>query len=197
MTPAEWKRVLRPLVDERWEVKGRLGYVRPTDEDQVLRGVFAERSSGDGSYLWQVRLPLYGPPCEVVDLSWSDRVGGASQTYTATDPQTEVVVRGAVNCAALEASVDGLLVDPPGGADNAAMQEVRGYGLLLGGDTAGAVECLGRVERSEIRSDWQRELVARAAEMRLLLNAGRSDEVVDQIYGWRAESLANLGIKSA
>ena len=92
MTPLKWKRLIRPLIDDRWGLAGRLAYVRPTAEPHVLRGVFAERSSGDGAYLWQVRLPLYGPPCEVVVLSWSDRVGGSSRTYTAADPEVATVV---------------------------------------------------------------------------------------------------------
>jgi hypothetical protein len=38
MTPAEWKRLVRPFLDERWAVKRRLAYVRPTEAQHVLQG---------------------------------------------------------------------------------------------------------------------------------------------------------------
>lgn len=197
MTVAEWARLVRPFLGERWAVNGRLAYVRPADDQHVLTGVLAERSSRDGFYLWQVRLPLYGPPSEVVVLNWSDRVGGASRTYLARDPGTGPVLKDAMDRALIENALGDVLVDPPGGVDNGSMQEVRGYGLLLLGDPSGAVECLGRVERSQIRADWQRELVVRAGEMRERIEAGETSSVLRRMRGWRGETLANLGLEAA
>lgn len=199
MTPAEWRGLIRPYLDERWGVKGRLAYVRPTDSQHALRGVLAERSSGSGFYIWQVRLPLYGPSRKVLGLNWSDRVGGGSRTYTTTDPDTDLAVRNAVDRALIEAALEEVLLEPPGGADNGLMQEVRGYGLLLLGDARGAVECLGRVERepSEIGAEWERQLRDRAGMMKALIEAGGSASVIDQMRQWRAETLVNLGLGSA
>jgi len=194
---AQWKRFVGPWLDDRWALAGTLAYVRPGDR-HVLTGVMAERSSADGFYIWQVRLPLYGPPLPVVVLDWSERVGGGSCRHLQSDPATAGVVRAAMDRALVEGSLGQVVVEPPGGVGNGSTEEVRGYGLLLSGDFAGAVECLREVEGLEVALDieWQRRLVERAGEMRVLVETGDIDAALARLASWRAETIATLRIQT-
>lgn len=197
MKPADWKRVVKPFLGDRWATKGRLAYLRPLDRHHVLSGVVAERSSGEGCYLWQFRLPLYGPATEVLVLDWSERVGGSSRTYSFEEMTEGRELSEAIRRAEFESMLENVLVDPPGGAESASMQEVRGYGLLLQGDSLGALECLTRVQQTEMRAGWQQKLVDRAASMAELIEGGQAAVVLRHVKSWRAETMANLGLESA
>lgn len=197
MKPADWKRVVKPFLGDGWATKGRLAYFRPLEGHHILSGVLAERSSGEGCYLWQFRLPLYGPATEVLVLDWSERVGGSSRTYSFDEMTVGRDLSDAIRRADFESMLENVLVDPPGGAESASMQEVRGYGLLLQGDSSGALECLTRVQHTEVRAGWQQKLVGRAASMAELIEGGEEAVVLGHLESWRAETIANLGLQSA
>ena len=58
-------------------------------------------------------------------------------------------------------------------------------------------KCLGRVQRCEGSAEWERELVARATEAKLLIQDGHPDLVLAQMGQWSEETVANLGVDSA
>ena len=71
--------------------------------------------------MWTVRAPLY-VPTGVLDLSWSERVGGGSAVYEPGD-----VVGDAIHAAGARVVDDaqarvGVVLDSPGGADSLRMQ---------------------------------------------------------------------------
>jgi len=194
MRAPDWKRLTQPTLDDAWRLSGSLAYRVPVG--WVLHGLFAEDSAASppGFYIWMVRIPLY-VPTDVVDLSWSERFGGSSRVFDARElPAASEAVAQAANQVNAEATTQGVLLDPPGGAENVLMQEARAYGLLLEGNSGGAVEVLGRVLGYEPRYPWEEELVRRAREMRSMIENGRTATAVSQLETWRRESTSALGI---
>ena len=87
MRATEWKRIVRPLIPagEQWQFRGPLCYRSPVN--LFLFGVLAESSAFDsGTYIWRVVMPLF-VPSEDLDLSWSERIGGAPQSTTWMTPR--------------------------------------------------------------------------------------------------------------
>jgi hypothetical protein len=193
MKAAEWKRLTKPVLDDGWRLSKALAYRVPVG--WVLHGLLAEDSPANhpGFYLWMVRMPLV-VPTDVIDLSWSERFGDSSHVLAPTAPATQEAIAQAAKLVSDQAATNEPVVDPPGGADNIRMQEARGYGLLLTGNTGGAIEVLGRVLRYQPRYPWEEELVRRAGEMRSLIENGQTDEAARRLEAWRSESLSALGI---
>lgn len=193
MKAAEWRRLSKPVLDERWRLSRALAYRVPVG--WVLYGLLAEDSPANppGFYLWMVRMPLV-VPSDVIDLSWSERFGDSSRVFEPASTATQEALAGAAKVVSEEAAGSDSVVDPPGGADNVRMQEARAYGLLLQGNTGGAIEVLGRVLRYEPRYQWEEDLVRRAGDMRSLIDHGRNGEAVDRLEGWRSQSLSALVI---
>lgn len=192
MRSSDWKRIVKPLLDDDWVLESRFVHLSPIG--WVLHGVLWEASaSGPGFYLWLLQMPLM-VPTDVIDLSWSDRHGGSSRIYDEADESTGAAVAEAMNIVRAAAQKMTVFVDPPGGADNVRMQEARGYGLLLVGNPGGAFEVLGRVSQYQAKYPWEKELVVRAARMRSLIENDQVQEVLDHLNAWRTESLAALGI---
>jgi hypothetical protein len=192
MRSADWKQLARPLLDSEWRLSKTLAYRVPVG--WILYGLLGEGSaSTPGFYLWTVRMPLF-IPSEVISLNWSDRFGGSSRIYDFDDPATSEAIRQAAAQMQAEAESKSLLLDPPGGADNVRMQEARAYGLLLEANAGGATEVLGRVERYEAKYPWESALVSRAAEVRSMLQAGRTGEVLRRLEAWREETMKVLDI---
>jgi hypothetical protein len=192
MNAATWKRLVGPLIDVTWRVRRTLAYVTPVG--WTLHGILGEGSpSQAGFYLWIVRMPLF-VPTDVVDLNWSDRYGGGTQTFDEIGEATQNALSEAMRSAQREAQEAALVPAPPGGADNVRMQEARGYGLFLQGNSGGAIEVLGRVSRYPAKQNWEHEFVDRAHRVRSLISEGRNDEVQAQLMTWREDSLRALGI---
>lgn len=192
MTPAEWKRFSSPTLDENWAFSKLLAYWHPVS--WVLYGILAERSSTGGLYLWDVRMPLY-VPSSVIDLSWSERVGGGTRLWNVDAAGAHAIARTARSVAAAAEAADSVLLPPPGGADNVRMQEARAYGLVLEGASEAAVEVLGRVCRYDATYPWEHDLIARATENRDLLLAQRSSDVLDRLADWRASTARAIGVR--
>lgn len=192
MTPAEWRRFASPVLGENWAFSKLLAYWCPVS--WVLYGILAERSSSGGFYLWDVRMPLY-QKSSVIDLSWSERVGGGTRVWEADAAGARAIAETERSVAAVAQAADSVLLVPPGGADNVRMQEARAYGLVLEGATDSAVEVLGRVCRYDGKYPWERELLARASEIRDLLLAHRTSDVLDRIEGWRAATARTIGVR--
>jgi hypothetical protein len=192
MTPAEWKRFASPILGENWAFSKLLAYWHPLS--WVLYGILAERSSSGGFYLWDIRVPLYVQSA-VIDLSWSERVGGGTQLWDMDAAGSDAISRTQRSVAAAAQAADSVLIPPPGGADNVRMQEARAYGLVLEGAPAAAVEVLGRVCRYDATYPWERDLIARATKIRDLLLADRSSEVLDRLASWRATTASAIGVR--
>ncbi len=193
---AEWTRLTNAVLDDRWRLSKVLAYRVPVG--WVLHGLLAEDSAANSPdfYLWMVRMPLV-IPTDVIDLSWSERFGDSSQVFAPTAPATQEAIAQAAKVVSDQAESDESVVDPPGGADNVRMQEARGYGLLLRGNTGGAIEVLGRVMRYGPRYPWEEELVRRAADMRSLIESGQTAEAADRLDAWRSDTLSALGIDAS
>jgi hypothetical protein len=192
MTPAEWKRFASPILDDNWRFSKLLAYWHPVS--WVLHGILAERSSSGGFYLWDLRMPLY-VQSSVIDLSWSERVGGGTQLWHLDAAGADAIARTEHSVAAAAQAADSVLLPPPGGADNVRMQEARAYGLVLEGAVDAAVEVLGRACRYDATYPWERELVARASKNRDLLLAQRTSDVLDRLAGWRASTAQAIGVR--
>jgi hypothetical protein len=195
MKAAEWKRAVRPHLGSGWKVSEKLAYRTPIG--WVLYGLFAEDSSlrGPGFYLWKVRLPLFAPT-DVLDLSWSDRVGGPSHVFQPGDAKTARALEAAAADIGQEADMPVHMPIPAGGPENLRMQEVHGLGLIIEGDARGALEALEPVTRYPAKYSWEREMVSRAASMRALIEGGQTSEAVRRVEAWRADSIAALGLRA-
>lgn len=197
MKAADWKRLSKPALtttDADWRWTRALAYLHPVE--WIVHGVLAEDSHGrPGEFdLWVVRMPLFVPLGGVFVLSWSDRHGSGTTTYRAGSPATEDATIEAASVAIQNARSCGLLLDPPGGADNVRTQEARAYGLLLAGDEAGAREVLWRVNQYDAKNAWQRELLDRAAGMRSLIESHQAKGAREQLQEWRLENCEALGL---
>ncbi|HEX6420020.1 MAG TPA: hypothetical protein VFZ77_16080 [Acidimicrobiales bacterium] len=160
----------------------------------VLHGVLAEMSGrADSIYVWHLLMPLTAP-VDVLDLSWSDRIGGGSQTYIAGSKEADAALLEAANRARRAHRENSIVVDSPGGADNVHMQEALAYGLLVGGDVGSASEVLGRVLRYQPSRDWETEMSERAGTVRRLLDESDVSGALDLIGGWRTATLDSLGL---
>lgn len=198
MRAADWKRIANPVLadcDSGWVFAKALVYLSPVS--WIVHGVLAEdsgRRNGDFC-LWVVQTPLLAPLDGVIDLSWSDRFGGASMTYSVESPGLVNAISGAASEAAVCARNGSLLLAPPGGADNIRMQEARAYGMVLSGNPLGALEVLRRVQRYDATYLWEDELLERAKSVESLIEAGRLDEVTQQLDLWRRENCDRLGLR--
>lgn len=197
MKAADWKRLSKPAVastDADWGWTRRLAYIHPVD--WIAHGILAEgsRDRPGEFYLWVVRMPLMAPLGRVFDLSWSDRHGGGTTTYTPGSSVAANAITEAASAAVHNARSGGLLLDPPGGADNGLMQEARAYGLLLAGDETGAREVLWRVDQYDAECDWEREFLDRAAGIRSLIESHQTAFALQQLQDWRLENCEALGL---
>lgn len=195
MRAADWRRLSKPVLaatEVEWRWARALAYIHPLD--WVVHGLLAEDSGNRPGefYLWIVRMPLMVPMGRVPVLSWSDRYRGGTTTY---DPGSSVgVIAEAASIAIANARKGGLLLDPPGGADNVRMQEARAYGLVLSGDERGALEVLRRISTYEATHPWEEELLGRAASVEESIRSGKAQDAMAFLRGWRDENCAALGL---
>ncbi len=192
MTPAEWKRLASPALGPEWNFSKLLAYCAPVG--WVLHGVLAERSRAGGFYLWSVRMPLY-VRSTVLDLSWSERVGGGACVWEDGAAATQAVVDTGASIIDEVKAADCILIPPPGGADNVRMQEARAYGLVLEDAVTSAIEVLGRVCRYEASYPWEHDIVARASEVRAMLAGNKVQDVLALLAEWRSSTAAVLGVR--
>lgn len=192
---ADWKRAVQPVLGGGWQLSKKLAYRIPIG--WVLYGLLAEDSPtrSPGFYLWRVRLPLV-VPTDVVDLNWSDRVGGPSHVYMPGDARTESALRAAAVEISEEAKANSPVLTPPGGTDNLRMQEARGYGLVIEGNMRGALEVLERVMRHQARYPWERDIVKRAGLVHSLVAHDQISDAHSRLSIWRQGSIASLGLEA-
>lgn len=175
-----------------WGLRRGLSYLRPIR--WAVHGVLTERSgSANRIYIWHVVMPLTAP-VDVLDLSWSERMGGGSQTFVVNSSEAEAALAHAAERARALHHRRPLVVDPPGGADNIRMQEARAYGLVVSGDAESATEVLGRVLGYRPLYDWETEMIERARTVHGLLGSPDAASALRLIQDWRRSSLEMLGL---
>lgn len=175
-----------------WGRRRELSYLRPIG--WVVHGVLFERSGRrNTAYVWRVMMPLT-VPVDVFDLSWSERIGGGTQTYAIGSPDADAALVTAAEQARKLHRQGLIVVDPPGGVDNVRMQEARAYGLLVSGDSASAREVVARVLRYHASYDWEHEIIERAQTMQRLLDTPDPSSALDLVEGWRKGTLETLGL---
>jgi hypothetical protein len=196
MRAAEWKKIVGPQLprDECWAWLGTLSYL--TSSSWVLVGLLGESSSFDrGEYLWSVRMPLF-VPSNMVNLSWSSRVGGGAHKFYREDvEELEIAVRSAsASLPDEEVILSAWCASPP--SPNRLEQEVRAYAQVLRNeDLADAADVLARIAGGATTCDWESKLVQRVRCVRALLVDKGHDAAVGQLARWRDETCTALGLR--
>ena len=197
MNSREWKRLVQPMLpqDSSCGFMQRLCYRRPVG--WVLCGVLAEGSAyaeAGAFYLWDVQLPLFGPR-QVLDLTFSERVGGGSKTYSVDEPDelraalSEVLARDMP-------SDDEIAMRLAGGPlGNLLWAETAAYAVAHCGDAEQAQTLLTPVREYPAKYDWEREMVSRASAVAEMLDREDREAVRDALGRWRAQTLDALGIQ--
>lgn len=189
MKTAEWKRTVRPLLpsDQSWAFRGQLCYRQPVD--WVLTGVLGEGSGVHaGVYVWRVSMPLF-MPSDVVDLSFSSRVGGGARFYD-MDEHTAMQQAISTALAATEATELLRVIAFHQATKNPHLFEGRAYARILLGDLDAAAPDLSMAAASE-----RQDTADRAALIRGLLGSDGTPGVVRQLACWRDKTCAALGIR--
>ena len=121
MRATDWKRLTQPVLGNGWRLSQKLAYRVPMG--WMLHGLLAEESPSQRPhfYVWIVRMPLF-VPTDVINLSWSERLGGSSQVFEPGTAATQEALAQAARRALKEADADGLVIDPPGGTENVKMR---------------------------------------------------------------------------
>jgi hypothetical protein len=195
MKDSAWKRIVRPILstEEAWAFRGGLAYRRRAG--WILSGVLGEGSAFDtGVFIWAVRMPLF-VPTDVVDLSWSTRVGGGSTLYHADDATIGGAVKEALD-ATHNTGMD-LLTSKHVDDRNVRLLECKAYGLIILGRPDQATACLRRVAEYPSRHDWEEDLTRRASGMLQILQEGDNETALARLRDWKIATVAALGLQSA
>jgi len=191
---AEWKRLVRPLLDdpEQWAFRGSLCYRRPIS--RFLCGALVERSgSSKASYIWRVTVPLFIPH-DVIVLSWSQRVGDGAHRIDDTDEDT---LRSAISTALLDIEDESAALRRLGSigvGPNIHVEETAAHALILLGDTTSAAQRLGVNDADPDDSQWVHDDIARMRGVANLLDARGRDAAIAQLDRWVDQTSAALGI---
>lgn len=196
MRARDFQRTVRPFLDDTWDYIGPLAFKRPVGWN--LYGILGESTgvSRTACRPWLVRMPTYRP-AEVIDLSWSVRVGGGTRTFELDDADLSVAITSARHACDRENS--NTAVRLPQDADhlrNLSILEVQGYAAFLDGDLGGAMTMLGDVRGgpNDAGIPWVQEMIDRASATEQLITGGDVSAVRSLLAGWRDATLDSLGI---
>lgn len=197
MKASEWKQVVKPLmpVGEDWQFRGSLCYRPPVH--WYLLGVMGEGSGFDkGVYIWRVAMPLF-VPADVIDLSWSERVGGRTRKYDNLDKQAleAGIIAAFKNLGAEEEAVEQTAAREARESRNRRVQEVVAYARILSGNLSAAREALTLAEAGATETPWEQEIVVRVEFVRRLLDQEGRAAVVDQLDRWCHQTVGALGLR--
>lgn len=197
MRESEWRSLLAPVLpyDQEWRVQGRsLAYRLPVG--RVLVGVLAEGSASKGRrYIWRLTIPLF-EPSEVLNLSYSERVGGASHAVHVGEP--------AAFTAALMEAIRSLPEEEDEMArlaeldikSNIRASETAAYANTYLGDVERAASILESALDVPVQRDWEIQVRKRLHGFRELLRHGQAD-AVERLDAQAAETAKALGLKRA
>lgn len=133
-------------------------------------------------------------PADVLDLSFSERIGGGSQSYALGSFEADAALVHAAEKARKLHRQRPVVVESLGAAVNVRMQEVRAYGLLASGQVASAREVVGEVLCHQPLYDWENEIIERAEIVQGLLETAGPASALDLVERWRAMTLEALGL---
>lgn len=191
MKAAEWKRAVRPLLatGQLWAIRGHLCYRQPVH--WTLHGVLAESSGySRGAYIWAVMMPLY-VPSDVLDLSWSHRVGHR-HTYGLEDKES---FDQAVGTAVRDSEGDGqaavVSIEP---GPNTRLAEARAYALLLLDRLDEADNALRETMTHPVDVGWVQEIIDRVRLIHDDLHSGGRQIALARLAAWRDQTCDALKI---
>jgi len=164
----------------------------------ALVGVLGEPSGfGRATYVWTVRSPLYSPS-DVLDLSYSSRVGGGAERLDDADPAAVSAAIGkAVTDIATEDEVLQTWARLSLKTANMRMFETAAYAQILTGDPRSARRTLAaarRLARGKDEPDWVRPVFDRMAQLEQLLDGKATADVMDLLDSWAAQTAAALKV---
>jgi hypothetical protein len=197
MRVAEWKRTARPLLpaDQDWGFRASLSYRIPVH--RVLLGVLGEGSSFDkGVYIWRVTMPMF-VPSDVVDLSWSERIGGGARKYDEFDKEAlaNAIATASEGLRGEEEALNEIVARYTPSSPDLRLHEVVGYAQTLLGDVAAAKEPLDRAASGEAKATWEQDIIERANLVRRLLDEKGLDEAISQLDEWSNHTAGALGLR--
>ena len=197
MKVAEWKRAVCPALppDEAWEFRGALCYRVPVR--QVVQGVLAEGSGFDkGVYIWQVKMPLF-VPSDVIDLSWSERIGDGARKYGNLDREAlkEAIESAVGGLGSEESTLVELVARCYNEGPNRRVHEVIGYASLLLGNLPAATETLFRAQSGVAEAPWEQDIIERACLIGRILDEEGRDRAIDQLDRWSDQTVNALGLR--
>jgi hypothetical protein len=197
MRVSEWKRTARPLLptEQNWEFRGSLGYRIPVH--RMLLGVLGEGSGFDkGVYIWRVSMPLF-VPSDVIDLAWSERIGGGARKYDKFDEHAlaTAITTASEGLGREEEALHQIVARYAPASPDRRLHEVVGYAQVFLGDVIVASEALGRAAAGEARAPWEQEIIERANFVQRLLDEQGRDEAVSQLDKWSERTAVALGLR--
>lgn len=197
MRNPEWKKVVQPILSngDEWSSSGSLFYRRPLSK--VIRGITMESSSMDHNvYIWCVTAPLF-IPCDVLELSWSKRVGNGSTRFgSSNSDELRSAVRAAVEMTALndERALESIVAMREPRSPNRRINETVGYSHFLLGNYADAIEELALASGGEISNEWEHLVVNRATKIKRSIELENYVVAVQQLEEWCDSSSSALAL---
>ena len=197
MRISEWKHAVWPALPEteNWDFRESMCYRLPVE--RVLIGILGEGSGFDkGAYIWRVSMPLF-VPSDIVDLSWSERVGGrAHKFYKLDEEEIGRAIRQAFEgLEDEEMSLHRMATRETESSRNRRVHEVVGYAQLLLGDVAAARASLSRAASVGVRSTAEQGVIDRVHHIIGLLDEEGIERAVDQLDQWCTATADALGLR--
>ena len=204
MKPTERKRVARAIraVAPELQEKGRL--LAATPRGRVLRGVYLEDSSDPARfYVWVFVQPLY-VPASTIAFDLGKRLGGASRTWGANDPESvatiirEEGVPFLTSVSSPEALVGWSFLE--GRSDPYAL-EAKAYSLVASGRFVEGVRALRHLARllsgglsGGAPTPWMVEMQERAEQLADFAERDPS-RARDALTKWEAQTATALRVQ--
>lgn len=192
----EWKRAVRPLLpaDERWEFRGRLCYRAPAG--LFLFGVFGDGSAYDtGVLICRVVMPLFVPR-EVLDLSYSKRVGGGMTLHPSREPAAfQAAIQSALDAPSTELAELLHIVELSQDSMNLHVLHAAAASAVLLGEETRALKIIERTKRfPPPQYQWVADVHERIREMEETLTQRGIWAAIGDLERQRRQTATALGL---
>lgn len=196
MKIADWKRAVRPHApsDSYWRFRGRLCYQYPVG--QILFGVLGEGSGFDSSvYVWRVTMPMFVPG-DVIDLSYSERLGGGGKKALNSPAELSATIEEALNPPLDEERElrKFIKMAQGAGARNRRVVETAAYSNVILGDIRAAYMEIDKASGLESEFEWQEEIVSRLINLKSALDRSGREGAMGLIEDQSMKTKSALGI---
>ncbi len=195
---SEWKSLVTPALPSAhdWHVQGRsLAYRQPVG--RVLLGVKAEGSASKGRcYIWRVTMPLF-EPSDVLNLSYSERVGGGSSAVNVEEPEAFTsALRQAIRTLPTEQHEMARLARLDDG-NNIRISESAAYANTYLGNAERATTILESALAIPVQRDWEIEVRDRLRHFQGLLHDRGQAVAIEHLDAQVAETAKALRLTHA